>query len=147
LLDPRWQKKRLEIFSRDDWRCVRCGNNTETLHVHHSYYARNVSPWDYPGDCLSTLCETCHGKEHGKIAKPLHGRIAPAPRPYNRTNAEREADLLRWCRTVRNLHWCIANPGREKEYIDSDSPPTAEERSRWEQKVRDYNNGIRQGVL
>lgn len=25
LMDPRWQKKRLEIFKRDGWKCQNCG--------------------------------------------------------------------------------------------------------------------------
>jgi hypothetical protein len=75
LLDPRWQKKRLEIFNRDDWRCVRCGNNTETLHVHHAYYTHGVDPWEHPGDCLSTLCATCHSDEHKKDS-PLARALA-----------------------------------------------------------------------
>jgi 5-methylcytosine-specific restriction endonuclease McrA len=29
LKDPRWQKRRLEIFKRDEWTCQQCGD-TET---------------------------------------------------------------------------------------------------------------------
>jgi len=59
--DPRWQKKRLEIFTRDEWRCQSCGSITETLCVHHFEYHGN--PWDAPNDALVTLCESCHGDE------------------------------------------------------------------------------------
>lgn len=36
LLDPRWQKKRLEILARDNWTCQRCGAVNCELHVHHA---------------------------------------------------------------------------------------------------------------
>ncbi len=56
--DPRWQRRRLEILSRDDWKCVACGDATSTLHVHHKVYGGNL--WDSADDELQTLCETCH---------------------------------------------------------------------------------------
>jgi hypothetical protein len=60
LKDPRWQKKRLEIFERDKWKCQSCGGKTNTLQVHHRYYQRGCNPWDYPDECYQTLCEQCH---------------------------------------------------------------------------------------
>ncbi len=66
LSDPRWQKKRLAIFTRDNWSCVDCGNTKENLHVHHTYYAKGKKPWEYPDSDLRTLCKSCHGREHGK---------------------------------------------------------------------------------
>lgn len=60
LKDPRWQKKRLEIFKRDNWRCCLCGDTENTLHVHHLRYKKNADPWDYDNDDLITLCESCH---------------------------------------------------------------------------------------
>lgn len=60
LQDPRWQKKRLEILERDGFACVNCGSERQTLHVHHSYYAKGVDPWDADGEHLRTLCESCH---------------------------------------------------------------------------------------
>jgi len=62
-LDPRWQKKRLKILERDDWRCQICGNDEITLHVHHRLYIQNKSIWDYPDHLLITLCESCHESE------------------------------------------------------------------------------------
>lgn len=58
LRDPRWQKKRLEILSRDEWKCKLCGDEKNTLHVHHNEY--EGEPWDAPSDSLETLCEHCH---------------------------------------------------------------------------------------
>lgn len=64
LKDPRWQKKRLEIFTRDDWSCRICGNEKLTLHLHHKRYLPNKKPWDYPDNFIVTLCEYCHDKHH-----------------------------------------------------------------------------------
>jgi hypothetical protein len=66
LKDPRWQKKRLEIFQRDDFTCQKCGDKQSMLHVHHWTYLPNIEPWDYPGCLLATLCNTCHGFEFNK---------------------------------------------------------------------------------
>lgn len=63
LKDPRWQKKRLEIFNRDGWLCQQCRLGVETLHVHHRYYLPKTEPWDYPDKVLVTLCESCHKNE------------------------------------------------------------------------------------
>jgi hypothetical protein len=64
LLDPRWQKRRLEILSKDNFRCCHCGNATETLHVHHVIYISGRDPWDCPDDHLWTVCEQCHNNDH-----------------------------------------------------------------------------------
>ena len=61
-LDPRWQKKRLEIFNRDQWTCQLCFSLSKTLHIHHKYY-QNTDPWDYDSTALITLCEECHSQE------------------------------------------------------------------------------------
>ena len=58
LKDPRWQKKRLIILQRDDFKCVLCGDDKTTLHVHHSMYCG--SPWRTPNEYLHTLCVHCH---------------------------------------------------------------------------------------
>lgn len=60
LLDPRWQKKRLEVLQRDGFKCYDCKAETETLHVHHRYYVSGRIPWEYPPFCYVTLCKTCH---------------------------------------------------------------------------------------
>ena len=71
LKDPRWQKKRLEIFERDDWTCQFCGAGEEIglpaheLNCHHIYYEFSiVDPWQYPDEALITLCSECHENEH-----------------------------------------------------------------------------------
>jgi len=60
LRDPRWQKKRLEIMSRDEFTCCNCYDAESTLNVHHHYYEKGKNPWDYPNSALATLCESCH---------------------------------------------------------------------------------------
>lgn len=64
LKDPRWQKMRLKIMERDDFACQYCGENENTLHVHHVEYRRGADPWDYREYQLLTVCEHCHKWEH-----------------------------------------------------------------------------------
>lgn len=65
LKHPNWQKKRLEIFERDNFACRYCGDKEKTLHVHHLFYVKNeINAWDYPNELLVTLCEDCHKDEH-----------------------------------------------------------------------------------
>lgn len=63
LKDPRWQKKRLEIFERDEFQCQSCNSEDQTLHVHHKTYVYGNDPWDYPDINLITLCADCHQTE------------------------------------------------------------------------------------
>lgn len=58
LQDPRWQKKRLEIFSRDKFCCLICSSDRDMLQVHHERYCKN--PWESPDQDLKTLCFRCH---------------------------------------------------------------------------------------
>jgi len=60
LRDPRWQRRRLEIMSRDNFACRDCGNDEETLNVHHLYYRSSFAPWEYSDSALVTWCEPCH---------------------------------------------------------------------------------------
>lgn len=62
LKDPRWQKKRLEIFERDQWTCRECMSSDDTLHVHHILYESSL-PWETSDKFLITLCEKCHEDE------------------------------------------------------------------------------------
>lgn len=58
LKDPRWQKKRLEIFDRDHWTCQTCLSKEKTLCVHHKRY--NGDPWDAANEDMETVCAECH---------------------------------------------------------------------------------------
>jgi hypothetical protein len=64
LKDPRWQRKRLEIMERDDFRCCECGDKDSTLNVHHLYYEKGNDPWDYANCFLKCLCASCHESWH-----------------------------------------------------------------------------------
>ena len=64
LRDPRWQKTRLEIMSRDRFQCVKCFSETTTLTVHHFYYISGREPWEYPSESMHTLCRDCHTEGH-----------------------------------------------------------------------------------
>lgn len=63
LLDPRWQKKRLQVLERDHFTCQGCGAKHRTLHVHHYCYT-TPNPWDESEENLVTLCEECHNTIH-----------------------------------------------------------------------------------
>lgn len=65
LLDPRWQKKRLEVLDAADWACEVCGDAQTTLHVHHKQYIKGREPWEYDKDQLAALCKCCHDTTHG----------------------------------------------------------------------------------
>lgn len=71
LRNPRWQRKRLEVMQRADFKCERCGDGTVTLNVHHTYYERGRKPWEYPNESLECLCEPCHEKEHEPPPTPI----------------------------------------------------------------------------
>lgn len=73
LKDPRWQKKRLKVFERDGWKCVRCGSSKNELNVHHLTYRRN--PWDSPMRDLMTLCKDCHSLKHRTKAQKSRGPV------------------------------------------------------------------------
>jgi len=62
--DPRWQKKRLEILERDNFKCRSCNDGESTLHVHHFIYTKDCKPWEYDNDNLITFCDTCHEAWH-----------------------------------------------------------------------------------
>lgn len=59
LKSPLWQRKRLEIMGRDDFKCTACSLSNETLAVHHIWYT-GYNPWDAPDSDLQTLCDPCH---------------------------------------------------------------------------------------
>ena len=85
--DPRWQRRRLEIMQRDDFKCQICGGGDKTLNVHHLYYDKNKDYWDYTDEGLITLCEDCHEKEHGEYKDGLNDVIEEM-REFGITNYE-----------------------------------------------------------
>jgi len=72
--DGRWQRKRLEIMQRDDFKCNIC-NEVNKLHVHHLYYKPNAKIWEYDNETLVTVCDNCHELLHKELGK-ISGLIA-----------------------------------------------------------------------
>jgi hypothetical protein len=66
LRDPRWQRKRLHIFERDQWTCQGCGKIDQPLNVHHKLYIDGKEPWETDDKYLITLCDECHALETDK---------------------------------------------------------------------------------
>jgi 5-methylcytosine-specific restriction endonuclease McrA len=73
LRDPRWQRKRLEILERDQWKCRHCGDADNELQVHHKRYERDKAPWEISEGALVTLCHDCHERvtKHLREAQEL----------------------------------------------------------------------------
>lgn len=60
LADPKWQKRRLEILERDNFKCQKCGDDKIELQIHHKEYQRGKKVYEYADDILVTLCAHCH---------------------------------------------------------------------------------------
>ncbi len=75
LLDPRWQKKRLEVFQRENFTCQFCGEKEKTLHVHHLCYSETRNPWDVDDYALMCLCTDCHSIGHLKNLTSLEQEL------------------------------------------------------------------------
>lgn len=71
LKDPRWQKMRLEVLQKADFKCTDCDDETSTLHVHHTEYVWGKNPWEYDPDTLVCLCEACHAEQIGENVKTI----------------------------------------------------------------------------
>ena len=63
LKSPKWQKKRLEILQRDNFKCRYCNDSETELQVHHLKY--NKEPWDANNEDLICLCKDCHFIQEG----------------------------------------------------------------------------------
>jgi hypothetical protein len=63
LKHPRWQRKRLEVLNRDNFKCRFCGDTETELQIHHAFYLNKDNPEDYSGNMLFTLCKKCHQDE------------------------------------------------------------------------------------
>lgn len=81
---PKWQKRRLEIMSRDNFACRKCGDKNSTLNVHHIKY-NGLKAWEYDDDLLITYCEECHKEEHDK----------------KHTNVINTAKIMKFCYDLR----------------------------------------------
>ena len=79
LRDPRWQRNRLAILERADWRCEGCGTAEVNLQIHHGWYERGRMPWEYPAEALYCLCDGCHERAESTKAEAYQalGLIPP----------------------------------------------------------------------
>jgi len=91
--DSRWQRKRLAVMERDNWRCVSCGASGEgvLLNVHHGFYVPGRAPWEYQDEDLVTWCEDCHNIRHTETSN-----ITNAFSMLTAVEFEAVAKLLRW---------------------------------------------------
>lgn len=77
LQHPKWQRRRLDILTRDNFSCQLCSDTETSLHIHHKYYESNCEVWEYPDEALITYCKHCHAAtEHMKdlncfVSSPL----------------------------------------------------------------------------
>jgi len=60
---PNWQRMRLFVLSRDNFKCQKCGDAHSQLHVHHKEYSDGFI-WEINTDYLMILCDRCHSKAH-----------------------------------------------------------------------------------
>jgi hypothetical protein len=66
LKTPHWQIIRKECRKICENRCMGCGSENNSLHVHHKSYRHRGEPDEEVID-LKALCRDCHELEHGKI--------------------------------------------------------------------------------
>jgi 5-methylcytosine-specific restriction endonuclease McrA len=70
----KWQRLRLKVMNRDQFKCLAC-KTENNLNVHHLYYESGRKIWDYDIESLVTLCDDCHNKLHKDLAK-VAGMVA-----------------------------------------------------------------------
>lgn len=58
LQHPKWQQKRMQVLTRDNFTCLICKSKEDMLEVHHEVYGKE--PWDIDIKHLKTLCFRCH---------------------------------------------------------------------------------------
>lgn len=66
LLTKEWKDKRKLILERDGHCCTKCPAKKH-LQVHHIHYIAGKMPWEVPNTYLTTLCKSCHDKEHKNV--------------------------------------------------------------------------------
>lgn len=104
---PDWKFRRAYILRRDDYRCRKCGS-ADSLHVHHIVHRSERC--DHSKSNLITLCNVCHGKEHGI-------RFETSDEIYERNQeASRKRRLLKFARSgttvrARKSHVCAVCDG------------------------------------
>lgn len=95
LLSDKWQSKARKVRERADFKCEKCGQNTNGLDVHHQTYDH---VFHERLDELMCLCRECHELTHKEL-KPKYGRnaaylIERAITEYGLTRDEAEKRIL-----------------------------------------------------
>lgn len=92
LLDPRWQRLRLEVMQRAEFGCECCMDTSSTLHVHHNEYIKGREPWEYEPKQLSCLCDECHGLIAHAQNEPL--KLISSYLPIDGPGSRQECSLI-----------------------------------------------------
>ncbi len=104
---PDWKFRRAYILRRDGYHCRKCGS-TGSLHVHHIVHRSERC--DHSKSNLITLCNLCHGKEHGI-------RFESSDEIYERNQeASQKRRLLKFAKNgttvrARKAHVCVVCGG------------------------------------
>ena len=99
LQDPRWQRFRLQILNRDNFRCTQCGNSRLELHVHHEHYSGQ--PWEVPPEQAKTLCADCHKNRHVKIPVLENMLLERSELEDKIRNSENKYAINTWFQAIR----------------------------------------------
>jgi len=68
--DRKWNAVRIQVFTRDGFKCVCCGlSNTDTLHGHHLCGWKHHPELRYVAENCVTVCGVCHRKFHQQYGK------------------------------------------------------------------------------
>lgn len=108
LLDPRWQRRRLQIMERDNWTCQQCYDTETTLNVHHIWYSGR-DPWDAPDEALVTLCRDCHENDPPQPVSPLRVEQERMDAYYARCAENREDEEYVWQSMQWSAFWVEAD--------------------------------------
>lgn len=96
------------------------------LNVHHKIYYRNRNLWDYPDDCLVTLCEDCHHYVHSLndigvpiVEENLAGQTIligkTTPKPYLPQIDHTDLGTFQPLSLVKENRWGTGLKGRDAE--------------------------------
>jgi hypothetical protein len=113
------------VFERDNWGCQSCGDDTQTLCVHHLYYLPSKEPWEYPLKALITLCEDCHESET-EIKQDVDNTLLFAFHSHFLNSYIHQIacgiGLMKLQHTsevvATMLEWALQNPNIQQEFID-----------------------------
>ena len=57
---PNWIQKKEEIFKRDNYKCLICGDGLHRIQVHHICYLPDLLAWEYDNEIMKTVCLKHH---------------------------------------------------------------------------------------